>query len=576
MTKQQVNTMSSWRFALVALLLLLLVALLLWRLLSLQVLDANRGQDFLKAQGDARTIRTELIPAYRGVITDRHGEPLAVSTPVSSLWFNPSHIDLAKDADLFMPLAKALGIPFKRLQKKIVQSANKKFVYLRRHMAPAEAKAVLDLGVKGIYAQREYKRFYPAAEVVSHLIGFTNIDGRGQEGIELAFEEWLRGEQGSKRVLKDLRGNIIRDIEQLAEASSGKDIALSIDLRLQYLAYRELKAAMQRTNAKAGSVVVLDVATGEVLAMVNQPSYNPNNRHNLNVAHMRNRAMTDVFEPGSTMKPLTMVAALESGQYQPTTKIDTSPGHIRVGSKTLLDPVNYGVIDLTKVITKSSQVGTTKVAMSLDQQAVSSVFQRFGLGVSTGSGFPGESGGMLPSRSDWRPIERANFAFGYGLSVTPLQLAQAYSIFAADGVLRPASLLKQDEKFAGEQVISSRIAQQIVDMLKTVVEDGGTGTRAQLMNYSAAGKTGTVHKVGSLGYSDDRYRALFAGLAPANNPRLATVVMIDEPRSGRYYGGEAAAPVFSKLMADALRLMNVTPDKKVTAQQSQLTRRKSV
>jgi cell division protein FtsI (penicillin-binding protein 3) len=574
MTKKAAkHIMPIWRFSLIVMLLASLASLLVWRLLSLQVLDVERGHDFLIGQGDARSVRTETIPAYRGVITDRHGEPLAVSTPVSSIWINPRH--MSDDASQWPQLAKALNLPLDQLQKKIIRNRSRAFVYLRRQMAPAAAKKVLDLGIAGVYADREYKRYYPAAEVAAHLVGFTDVDDRGQEGVELAYEEWLRGESGNKRVMKDLRGNVIRDIEQRKTARAGKDLALSIDLRLQYLAYRELKAALQRSDAKAGSMVVLDVQTGEVLAMANQPSYNPNNRRRLQVGHTRNRAMTDVMEPGSTVKPLTVVAALESGRYQPNTPVDTSPGYLRVGRKTLLDPVNYGLIDVTKIITKSSQVGTSKLALDLDERAVFDVFQRFGFGVNTGSGFPGESGGSLPGRANWKAIERVNFAFGYGLSVTPLQLAQAYGVIANKGVKQPTSLLRVDELSQGEPVVSKKIAQQVVAMLKTVTEKGGTGTRAQVDSYSVAGKTGTVHKLGKVGYSDDRYRALFAGMAPADDPRLVAVVVIDEPGAGKYYGGEAAAPVFSKVMADALRILEVAPDKLLAEKQKIQQGRKS-
>ena len=569
----QQQVMPAWRFSLIAVLLAALACLLVWRLLSLQVLDVDRGHEFLQGQGDARSVRTEQIPAYRGMITDRHGEPLAVSTPVSSIWINPRHIP--DDRRQWRELAKALGLPFDRVEKKITRSRSRGFVYLRRQMAPADAARVLRLGIPGVYSQQEYKRFYPAGEVVSHVLGYTNIDDQGQEGIELAYEDWLKGESGSRQVVKDLRGNIIRDIGQKKAARAGKDLALSLDLRLQYLAYKELKAALQRTAAKAGSMVILDAANGEVLAMVNQPSFNPNNRRFKVGKHTRNRAMTDVMEPGSTVKPLTVVAALESGRYQPHSRIDTSPGYLRVGRKTLMDPVNYGVIDLTKVITKSSQVGTSKIALDLDEQRIWDVFQRFGFGVGTGSGFPGERGGQLPARVDWKPIERVNFAFGYGLSVTPLQLAQAYGVFANKGIRHTASLLRQDQPVAGEQVVSPRVASQVLAMLQTVTEKGGTGTNAQVEGYTVAGKTGTVHKLASGGYADDRYRALFAGVAPVDKPRLVAVVVIDEPGHGQYYGGEAAAPVFSRVMADALRILDVTPDK-LLARQQQPGGRKSV
>lgn len=558
MSKTAQQSVPAWRFTLVVFLLVVLVLLLVWRVLTLQVLDTEHGREFLQGQGDARAVRTEYIPAYRGVISDRNGEPLAISTPVASVWINPRHMQ-APDAR-WQQLAKLIDMPYAQLKNKVKDNGHRGFVYLRRHLSPQLADQVRALGINGVNVQREYKRYYPAGEVAAHLVGFTNIDDQGQEGIELAFNSWLKGEPGSKRVLKDLHGNIFRDIDQGAAAHPGKDVMLSIDMRLQYLAYRELKAAMQRVSAKSGSVVMLDSVTGEVLAMVNQPSYNPNNRRRLKPAHLRNRAMTDVFEPGSTVKPLTVVAGLETGRYTPSTRINTAPGYIRVGRKTLMDPVNYGVLDITGILTKSSQVGISKLALDLDEQSVWEVFSRFGLGVSTGSGFPGESAGLLPGRPDWRPIERVNFAFGYGLTVTPLQLAQAYSVFASGGVLRPATLLRRNEAVAGERIISESVANQLIDMLKTVTQKGGTATRAQVASYSVAGKTGTVHKIGKGGYADDRYMAVFAGLAPASNPRIVTVVMIDEPNLDKYHGGESAAPVFAKVVSDALRILDVKPD----------------
>ncbi len=575
MKKKSPQPVPVWRFSIAVMLLMILLVLVVWRALSLQVLDTDRGYDFLQRQSIASSHRTEIIPAYRGLISDRNGEPLAVSTPVDSIWMDPRR--LINNPESWSALARALDMPLAQLKNKIVNNRSRGFIYLRRHLPPASAKKILELGIGGVKSQREYKRFYPAAEVASHLVGFTNIDGRGQEGMELALDSLLKGEAGSKRVLRDLKGHIIRDIDQGKKASPGKELVLSIDLRLQYLAYRELKAALIRSGAKSGSMVVLDSRTGEVLAMVNQPSYNPNNRESLRPYMMRNRAMTDVFEPGSTVKPLTVVAALESGKYRPDTKVDTNPGYIRVGRKTLLDPVNYGVIDVTKILTKSSQVGISKLALSLDEQSVWDTFRRFGFGQSTDSGFPGESAGHLANRAKWRPIERANFAFGYGLSVTPLQLAQAYSVLANGGVLRPATLLRQQQAVAGEQVISAVIAAQVVTMLETVTQSGGTGTRAALAAYSVAGKTGTVHKATKGGYSDNRYRAIFAGMAPASNPRLVAVVMIDEPDESRYHGGESAAPVFSRVMGDALRLLDVTPDKLMTTKQQSVKpgRRKS-
>lgn len=565
--KKPLNTVtaevSPWRFKLVLALLAVLVLLLVKELLVLQVLDTERGHAFLQGQGDARTVRTEVIPAYRGVILDRNGEPLAVSTPVASIWINPKQL-IAQEAR-WQELAIATALPYATLEQKILGNVHRGFVYLRRHLSPDAAKKITSLGIEGVNVQREYKRYYPAGEVSAHLIGFTNIDDRGQEGIELAYDRWLQGQAGKKRVLKDLKGNTFRDVDQRSEARAGKDLSLSIDLRLQYLAHRELQSAMQRVNAKSGSVVMLDAHSGEVLAMANQPVFNPNNRRQLQPASLRNRAMTDMFEPGSTMKPLTVVAALESGKYQPDTLIDTHPGHIKVGRKAILDPVNYRVIDMTKMITKSSQVATSKVALSLDEQKVWEVFSRFGLGVSTGSGFPGESAGLLPNRPNWLPIERVNFAFGHGLTVTSLQLAQAYSVFANNGLLRPAVLLRNDDNaeqlLPATRVISEKINRQVVAMMKTVTLPGGTATAARTASYTVAGKTGTSHKVGGSGYLDDRYTAVFAGLAPASDPRLVVVVMIDEPDLDNYHGGEAAAPVFGRVIGEALRILDVVPDK---------------
>lgn len=553
------QTMPLWRLLLVFVLLAMLFAFLVARVVALQVMDDG----FLQGQGDARTLRTQTVPAYRGVISDRSGEPLAVSTPVASIWINPKQM-LSLNQD-YRPLAKLLALSTKDIVAKINDNQRRGFIYLRRHIEPKIAKQVKQLNLIGVGVQQEYKRFYPAAEVASHIVGFTNIDDRGQEGIELAYDEWLKGSPGSKRVIKDLHGHIIRELDQPKEAVSGNNLALSIDMRLQYMAYKELKASLQKTRAKAGSVVVLDIKTGEILAMVNQPSYNPNNRSTLNPAHMRNRALTDVFEPGSTVKPFTVLAALESGKYSAHTKIDTSPGYIRVGKKTLLDPVNYGEIDVTKVLTKSSQVGTSKIALALDEQSIWEMFNRVGFGRDVGSGFPGESAGLLPNRINWRPIERVNFAFGYGLSVTPVQLAQAYSVLANEGRLQPLSLLRQETIPESRQIVDPALARQLVSMLQTVTEEGGTGTNAQVANYHVAGKTGTVHKVGKSGYADDRYRAVFAGMAPVGKPRMVVVVMIDEPKNDKYYGGEVAAPIFSKVMSDALRLMNVSPDNRNTA-----------
>lgn len=546
-----------WRFGTICCVVAVLPAALIWHLSYLQVMPGQeKGHDFLQAQGQARTLREQKINAYRGVITDRNGELLAVSTPVVSIAVNPQVIapnDIAR-------LAKALHLPVKALTEKLQRFSNKQFMYVARQLPPHEAVSATQLKIRGVIAEREYQRYYPAGEVAAHLVGFTNIDDVGQEGMELALDNHLAGALGAQRVIKDLKGNIVKDLGVVRSASPGGDVALSIDLRLQYLAYRELKSAMSVQKAKSGSIVMLDVTTGEVLAMVNQPSYNPNDRANIKPNQTRNRAMTDVIEPGSTVKPFTVMAALETGRYTPESIINTNPGFVRVGRKTFIDPRNYGEIDLGTVIQKSSQVGISKLALDLPQNVVRTMFERLGFGQSTGTGFPGESLGVLPSRSKWHPIETATLAFGYGLTVTPLQLAQAYVTVANSGKTRPISLLKQDEIPVATQVVDAKVADQIAVMLKRVTERGGTATRAQTSAYLTAGKTGTAHKVGKNGYADDRYVATFAGMAPANDPRVVTVVVINEPTSGHYYGGEAAAPVFASVTDSSLRLLNVPPN----------------
>ena len=557
--KADKTTIYRWRFYGVALVLFVIVLLLVWHLIQLQVLpDSKRGFKFLQNQGLARTLRMESIPAYRGVITDRYGEPLAMSTPVVSLWANPQQLNVSPEK--WPVLAKALGIDESKLADKIHRFRKKEFMYLDRQLAPANAEKVLSLSIAGVYGKQEFQRFYPAGEVTAHLLGFTNVDDQGQEGVELAYDEWLSGTSGRKQVLKDLSGRIIKDVAQLETATSGKDISLSIDLRLQYLAYRELKAAVKAHDAASGSMVLLDAKTGEVLAMVNQPSFNPNDRSRLTTGALRNRAMTDQFEPGSTMKPLTIMAALETGRYTSDTKIDTHPGYFRVGRKTLLDPVNYGVMDLTKIITKSSQVGLTKVSLDLEPTDIRDLFFRLGLGQSTGTGFPGESVGILPNHAKWQPIVQANFSFGYGLALTTLQLAQAYSVIADNGLKKPVSILKLDGAPPSKEVVDKKVANQVVEMLKTVVLPGGTAKRANVENYVVAGKTGTVHRVGKGGYADNRYTSLFAGFAPANDPEIIAVVVVNEPSRGQYYGGEVAAPVFASVVERSLQLLQVPPN----------------
>lgn len=531
--------------------------LLVGRILALQVLDIEYGRSFLQNQGDMRSVRTAELPAYRGVITDRRGEPLAVSTPVVSIWANPQ---ILKDSERLPELAEALQMDLTVLESKLQTYQDKQFMYLQRHRVPAEAREILDRAVKGVFGEREYRRFYPAGEVAAQLVGFTNVDGQGIAGLELAYNDWLEGKPGKKKYLKDLHGDVVRDIGVLEPAQAGKNLTLSIDLRLQYLQHRELQRAVTSLGAVSGTVVTLDSQTGEVLAMVNYPVYNPNSRKGTSSASMRNRAMVDVYEPGSTMKALTLVAALESGRYTPNTMIDTAPGRIRVGRKTYVDPKDYGEISLTRVLQKSSQVGVTKIALELGHEPIWDVFSRFGIGQPPGTGFPGESGGKLPNRPRWHPTEKVSLAFGYGITASPLQLASAYTVFANGGVQQEVSLLAlEGEVPEGRQVISQRTAAQVLDVLHAVTGEQGTARKARIAGYQVGGKTGTVHKVGAEGYIDDKYVALFAGIAPIDNPRIVTVVVINEPKGDNYGGGSAAAPVFSIVTKGALRILNVPP-----------------
>lgn len=524
------------------------------RAVYLQLLN----NDFLKEHGDARSIRVVDIPSHRGVIVDRNGEQLAMSTPVDSIWATPRKV--FEDVERFPELADAMGLTVKELHETLRDRMNREFIYLKRHANPALVKKVQELGIRGVATQREYKRYYPAAEVASHIIGFTNIDDQGQEGLELAYDDWLSGKTGKKRVLKDRLNRIVENIESIEPSEPGKELKLSIDRRIQYLAYRELAAAVKYHRAKGGSLVMLDVRTGEVMAMVGQPSYNPNNRKKLKSHFYRNRAVTDVFEPGSTMKPFSVVAGLEAGTYKPHTPINTSPGYMKVGDHTVRDMRNYGQIDVTKVITKSSNVGASKIVLSLEPEKYWDVLSRLGFGQQTGSAFPGESSGLLNPYNTWSDVEMATMSFGYGLSVTPLQLAHAYSVLANGGVLLPVSFLKVEGSVSGKRVLEEKITRQVMKMLETVVSAKGTGKRAAIRGYRVIGKTGTVHKSVRGGYSEDRYLSLFAGIAPASQPRFAMVVLIDEPNSGDHYGGVVAAPVFSRVMEGTFRILNIPPD----------------
>ena len=526
---------------------------LTYRVIQLQLLN----KDFLQNHGEARYLRTVTVPAHRGMIVDRNGEPLAMSTPVSAIACNPKVILTAKDR--WPELAKILDVDLEELQKQIESRATREFLYLRRQVSPQLAEQVRALAIPGIIENKEYRRYYPAADVAAHVIGFTNIDDKGQEGVELAYDRILQGKPGAKRVIRDLSGHTIENVENVKTAQPGNDLALSIDKRIQYLAYRELTAAVLGHKARSGSVIVLDAHTGEILAMANQPSYNPNNRNDLKGEHFRNRAVTDVFEPGSTIKPLTVATALEADLFKADTPIDTRPGYYRVGRHTVRDIHNYGLLDVAGVIRKSSNVGISKIALALEPEVLWKTFQQVGFGTISGVGFPGEAAGRLSDYSHWRNIEQATMSFGYGMSVTALQLAQAYTVFANDGVLASPSLLKVNEPVDPQRVMSAGTAHKVLQMMESVVREG-TGKQAQVPGYRIAGKTGTVHKSAEGGYAEDRYLSLFAGVVPVSKPRLVTVVVISEPTQGEYYGGQVAAPVFSRLMGETLRLMNISPD----------------
>ncbi len=554
-----------YRFIIILILLFVLVAAIASRIVHLHIFR----HEFLAMQGDARAVRHIPIPAHRGVITDRNGEPLAVSTPVLTLWANPK--ELLADKARWPELASALELPPADLAKRIESNAAREFMYLARGLTPERGQAVLERKIAGVYSKEEFRRFYPAGEVAAHLVGFTDIDEHGREGVELAFDEWLTGVPGKRQVIKDRRGDLIRDVQVKENAKPGKQLALSIDLRLQYLAHRELRNALLEFEAKAGSLVMVDVRTGEVLAMVNHPTYNPNNRRQLNPQAMRNRAMVDVFEPGSTVKPFSIAAALGTGRWTPESTVDTGNGSFKIGRYTIRDVSRGGLLDLTEILKKSSNVAISKIALDIGAQPVYAMMQNVGFGADTGLSFPGERVGQLPMHRKWGQAETATLAYGYGLSVTAVQLAHAFAVLANDGRNIPLSLLRQDRVPAdGVQVMDAQISKSVMGMLQAVVEEpGGGGSRARVPGYHVGGKSGTAKKLASGGgYTESSYRSLFAGVAPIENPRVAVVVVIDEPSKGGYYGGLVAAPVFGRVTAGALRMLNVPPDNLPTETQT--------
>lgn len=529
---------------------------LVWRLVDLTIFN----RDFLVKQGQLRTLRTVEIPAYRGIITDRNNQPLAISTPVDSVWINPSLFH--PTAEQSNQLAEILQMPEAEIIKIAASQPTRNFIYLKRGNPPQISDQLNNLKIPGVFLQREYKRYYPEAEATAHLIGITNVDDHGQEGLELSFDPWLAGKPGKKQVIKDRLGNIISEIALLKKPEQGRPLVLSIDKRIQYAAYQALKAAVEQYQAEGGSVVVLDARTSEVLAMVNQPSYNPNNRSGQHISSYRNRAVTDMFEPGSTLKTFTIALALASGKYNANTLIDTSPGWMMVGGYRISDEDhNYGLIDVSEVLAKSSNIGATKIMMSLSPKGHWQLLHDAGFGQLTGSNFPGEVIGRLSEDTIWRPSEVATLAYGYGVAVTTLQLAHAYTIFANGGILRPLSLLKINEISPGKQIIPGNVAAKMLTLLENVVADGEnhTGTRAQIPGYTVGGKTGTSYIAGPHGYDRHNYNSSFVGIAPLSNPRLVIAVVIRQPHGG-HMGSTVSAPVFAQVMSDSLRILNVLPD----------------
>lgn len=545
-----------WRFNVLIFFILAMVVGLVVRMVDLTIIERH----FLQTQGDARAKRVLTLPAYRGMITDRDGHPFAISTSVYSVWMNPQEV--TNDSQHIKILSQLLRLQATTISTLIkrYQDTEREFVYLKRDIPPQVAKKIKSMHLPGIYLQQDYKRFYPEGEVAAHVVGFTNVDDKGQEGLELAHDQWLVGTPGKEVVMKDRLGRVISSVQNLKEKKPGNDLTLSINRQIQYLAYRELMTGVQKNQAESGSVVVLDVKTGEVLAMVNQPSFNPNNRTNQAMNTFRNRAVTDVFEPGSTIKAFSIASALDAGQYTPNTVINTFPGWIRVGHTVLKDEHNNGPLTITQILQLSSNVGVTKVILSLPPNQLWNLLNRVGFGETTGIGFPGERSGELTRRENWKPIELATLAFGYGLSVTTLQLAQAYAVIANHGVKVPLSLLLLDKSPIGKRVINATVADQVLGLLESVVGKGGTGSSAHIHGYRIAGKTGTAWITGPKGYEKHRYVSSFVGIAPVSNPRFVVAVVIRDPQGKNYLGGHVSAPVFKKIMESLLQLSNIPPD----------------
>jgi cell division protein FtsI (penicillin-binding protein 3) len=512
--------------------------------------------DFLQGKGEARYSRVLEVPATRGRILDRNGEALAVSTPVKSIWAIPADVELS--ARERQKLARLLSMETGELNRKLGEARD--FVYLKRQIAPETAETIEALGLKGIYQQREFRRYYPGGEVMAHVVGFTGVDDSGQEGIELAHQETLGGRAGSRRVIKDRLGRVVEDVESIRAAQTGADLTLAIDSKIQSIAFSALKAAVEHHRAKAGALVAVDVRSGEILALANVPSYNPNNRTRLNGAQLRNRAVTDIFEPGSTLKPFTVAVALETGKVSPSTAVSTAPGRITIANYTIHDAHPASMLTTSQIIQKSSNVGAAKIALALPREAMWDLFRRVGFGTAPELSFPGAASGKLRHYRTWQPIEQATMAYGHGISVSLLQLARAYTVFARDGELVPLTLVKAGSVASGEKILSTETARAVRTMLEQAVQNGGTGPRARIMGWRVAGKTGTAHKQENGGYAADKYLSSFVGFAPASAPRIVIAIMIDEPSAGQYYGGVVAAPVFAQVMQGALRMLGVPHD----------------
>jgi cell division protein FtsI (penicillin-binding protein 3) len=545
--------LEGWRSRFVLIVVIGLFAVLAGRAFYLQGMQTA----FLQAKGEARYGRVIEMPASRGTVKDRNGQLLAISTAVESIWASPEDFEIEEPQVL--ALAKVLAVDAAEIRQKIARK-DRQFVYLKRQISPDQATKVMALRIPGIFQQREYRRFYPAGEMMAHVVGFTGIEDTGQEGIELAAQERLAGKPGSRKVIKDRKGRVVEDVQAMRPPRDGEEVELAIDQRLQFLAHRELKAAVEQHRAKGGSLVILDARTGEVLALVNQPDYNPNNRANVTGKQTRNRSVTDLYEPGSTFKPFTVAAALDSGLVKPGTPFQTAPGNMKIGKWTISDSHPSGMLTVAQIIQKSSNVGAAKIQLSMPAERMGNFYRELGFGLVPQTGFPGEAKGIVRPWDKWRPIEQATMSYGMGISVSLLQVARAYTIFTNEGQLLPISLLKRDAQAIGKPLISPGTAHEVTLMMEAAASVGGTAPRAQVPGYRVAGKTGTAHKPENGGYPEGKYVSSFVGFGPVTNPRFIVAVMLDEPQGAKYYGGDVGAPVFSSVMGNALRIMSVPPD----------------